>query len=427
MPSSQRHTLWPRWFAASALALCAAACGEPRAPVLTFSGSAVGREADIIRRQLDRFRASHPSLTVELRATPDAADQRHQLYVHWLNAHASEPDVLQLDVIWTAEFAAAGWIAPLDRFHPPVSAFFAAAVDANRWQQRLFALPWFVDVGMLYFRTDLVSTPPRDLIELRDAATRATRAAGIPYGLVWQGARYEGLVTVFLEYLGAFGGVILDDENHVVVDSDQAVMALTFMRDSIYTEGIVPPAALTWQEEQTRFAFQNGQAVFMRNWPYAYALVEDAAQSSIAGHVDVTSMPAAPGGTPTAALGGSALAINAFSDQPAAAYELIDFLLQPEQMLERARIAGQFPARPALYETPALADALTIAPAAARAVIERAVPRPVTPVYSQLSDILQVALHRALTRQQQPRAALDDAARSMRTLLSQVRLAPDGL
>jgi len=144
----------------------------------------------------------------------------------------------------------------------------------------------------------------------------------------------------------------------------------------------------------------------------------------VAGRFAVTSMPAAPGGRPTAALGGSALAINGWSDQPDAAYELIDFLLQPEQMIERARLAGQYPARPALYETTALAGALTISPADALSVIEQAVARPVTPVYSELSDILQIALHRALTRQQEPRPALQDAAAAMRALLAKARLAP---
>jgi len=118
------------------------------------------------------------------------------------------------------------------------------------------------------------------------------------------------------------------------------------------------------------------------------------------------------------------LAVNAYSDQPAAAYQLIDFLLQPEQMIERARIAGQYPTRPALYEAGALADALTIPVSDALTIIERAVPRPITPVYSQLSEILQISLHRALTRQQEPRQALQDAAAAMRTLLARVKLGP---
>jgi multiple sugar transport system substrate-binding protein len=113
----------------------AAACGgQTQTAVLTFSGSALGPEAEVVRRQLTRFSEAHPDVQVELRVTPDAADQRHQLYVQWLNARAAVPDVLQLDVIWTAEFAAAGWVLPLDRFAPDVNDFLPAALEASRWR-----------------------------------------------------------------------------------------------------------------------------------------------------------------------------------------------------------------------------------------------------------------------------------------------------
>jgi len=409
--------------AASAVAILAVAggCGRARDRVLTLSGSLLGREGEVVRRQLERFRAAHPGLAVELRATPDSADQRHQLYVQWLNAHVGEPDVLQLDVVWTAEFAAAGWIAALDGFGPPVGELLASAVAANRWNGALYALPWFVDVGMLYWRTDLVSAPPSTFDELVRLAHEARSQHGLPFGFVWQGARYEGLVTVFVEHLGAFGGAILDDAGRVVVDAEPAVRALTFMRDAIHRDAVVPPAVLTWQEEQTRFAFQNGQAAFMRNWPYAFALM-DGAESAVAGHFAVAPMPGQAGGAPTAALGGSTLAVNAFSDQPADAYRLIAFLLEPAQMIERAEVAGQFPPRPALYDDPALAHALRIPAAEAQRIIEAAVSRPVSPVYSQLSSILQVSLHRALTRQQEPGEALHDAAAEMRALLGRLQL-----
>ncbi len=400
-----------------------AACRGAPVRVLTISGSAVGREAEVLRRQLDRFRQEQPSVIVALRPTPDAADLRHQLYVQWLNARATDPDVLQLDIIWTAEFSAAGWLMPLDRFRPDIDGFFASSVEAHRWNGGLYALPWFVDVGMLYRRTDLVPDPPGDLDALAKLARRGM-SRGPAYGLVWQGARYEGLVTVFLEHLGAFGGAIMDKQGRIVVDSDAAVNALTFMRDAVGSNGIVPAAALTWQEEQTRFAFQNGQAVFMRNWPYAYALVNDPAQSAVAGKVAVSAFPSAAGGAPTAALGGSALAINAFSEQPEEAYRLIEFLLRPQQMLERAAMAGQLPPRADLYKTPQLAAALELPLQDVAAILNHAVPRPVTPVYSQLSELLQVSLHRALTRQQEPRAALEDAAIRMRALLSRFKLTP---
>lgn len=400
------------------------ACGSAPEDRLVLSGSAVGAEARLVRRQLERFGAEQPGAPVELRATPDAADQRHQLYVQWLNARAPEPDVLQLDVVWTPEFAAAGWILPLDRFGPRLEEFFAPTVAANRWRGALYALPWFVDVGMLYWRTDLLPAPPATFAELTSAAGRAQRDHGLRYGFVWQGARYEGLVTVFLEHLGGFGGRILDDDGEVVVDSAAAVRALRYMRESVRgSNPVVPPAALAWQEEQTRFAFQNGDAVLMRNWPYAASLLRDASESRVAGRFAVASMPAAPGGAPTSALGGSQLAINRHSRYPERAYALIEFLTRPEQMLERAREAGQYPTRRSLYETSELAEALGLPPADVRAIIERAVPRPVTPVYTQLSEILQVRLHRTLTGQQEPDAALEEAAREMRQLLARTGLA----
>jgi ABC-type glycerol-3-phosphate transport system substrate-binding protein len=399
-----------------------AGCAPERAPVLTFSGSALGREGEVLAAQIARFRTAHPELRVEIRPTPDAADERHQLYVQWLNARSSDPDVLQLDVVWAAEFAAAGWVQDLESRSPDTDDFFAAAIDAGRWNRRLYALPWFVDVGMLYRRSDLVPEAPHDLAEV--ARVARGRPSDVPFGLVWQGARYEGLITVFLEYLGAFGGAMLDEHGQVVVDSPPAVRALSYMRDSIHVDGVVPASVLTWQEEQSRFAFQNGQAVFMRNWPYAYPLLEDAALSRVAGRVAVSAMPAGDGGAATAALGGSLLAINAHSDQAADAARLIAFLLAPEQMIERAEWTGQFPPRRSLYADPRLAAALSIPAADALAVIDRATARPATPVYSQLSDILQVAVHRALTRQQDPPAALHDAATEMRAALTRAHLAP---
>jgi multiple sugar transport system substrate-binding protein len=142
----------------------------------------------------------------------------------------------------------------------------------------------------------------------------------------------------------------------------------------------------------------------------------------VAGKFSAAPMPAAPGGRPTAALGGAQLAINAFSPQADAAWLVIEYLTRPEQMLERARIVGQFPTRPALYDDPELADALVMPPARAREIIEAAVPRPVTPVYTQLSEILQIHLHRALTRQAEPGAALASAAREMQELLDRAGL-----
>jgi multiple sugar transport system substrate-binding protein len=398
------------------------ACGaDPRDRALTLSASGLGAEAEVVRLQLQRFAARHPGVRVELHVTPDAADQRHQLYVQWLNAHAADPDVLQLDIIWTAEFAGAGWIAPLEGRAIDVGDFFPAAIEANRWRGALYALPWFVDVGLLYWRTDLLEAAPATLDGLRGAAQRLVGDEAARWGLAWQGARYEGLVTVFVEHLGAFGGAILDENGQVVIDRPEAVRALSFMRDSI-ASGLVPASALTWQEEQVRFAFQNGQAAFMRNWPYAWALLQDPERSQVAGRVGIAPFPGGPSGSPTSALGGAQLAINAFSDDLDLAWDLLAFLTEPAQMLERARVAAQLPSRRSLYESPELGEAVSLPLDAVRAALEAAEPRPVTPIYSELSAILQVYLHRALSGQLAPEPALRAAAAEMRTVIARAGL-----
>ncbi len=462
-PSSPRGAL--------VLLLALTGCGGPAAsarPVtLEISGSAVGDEAAVLRRQLARFDSLHPGVHAEVRSTPDAADTRHQLYVQWLNAHADAPDVLQLDVVWTPEFAAAGWILPLDRYEPPADSFFTAAIHASSWDGRVYALPWFVDVGMLYWRTDLMPAPPATYAELA-ADARSAQARGVPDGFVFQGARYEGLITTYLEVLTGFGGRILDDAGRVAVDSPEAVRALAWLRSAVAPRGISPRAVLAWHEEESRFDFQNGRAAFMRNWPYAYPLLQDTG-SAVRGRFSVAPMPAAPGGRSAASLGGSELAVNRWSKHPDLAYALVAFLTAPAQQTERARVVGQYPTRPALYGDAAaagaaaagaaagaaaagaaaagtaaagtaaagasadaaavaspIAGALPIPPGQALAIIRTAVPRPVTPVYTELSGILQVALHRALTGQAEPEAALHDAAKQMRALLRRSGLAGDG-
>jgi multiple sugar transport system substrate-binding protein len=389
--------------------------------LLTFSGSALGAEGTLVARQLKRFMELNPGVRVELQRTPDDASQRHQLYVQWLNARVGNPSILQLDVVWTPEFAAAGWVLPLDRYAPPRAEFFPATITANTWAGRLYALPWFADVGLLYRRTDLVPNEPKTLEEMvTDAQAAMARRGGPRYGIVSQGARYEGLITGFVEYLGAFGGRIIDDKGEVVVNRPEAVRALEFMRDELYKTNVAPLDVLTWHEEEARFAFQNGNAVFMRNWPYPVAAMSDTAQSKVAGKFAVSPMPAsgsAPNGHSTAALGGAQLAINAYTDHPDAAYKLIAYLTAPEQMLERAQAVGQYPTRPALYNDPRLRGAIAIPLDNARRAIESATPRPVTPIYTELSEILQIELHRALVRQAEPGEALNSAAARINALI----------
>jgi multiple sugar transport system substrate-binding protein len=417
----------PLRLAIACVALALTACGgredESGRTIITISSSVVGTDGPLLRRQLDRFMRLHPDIEVRLHRVSDDATQRHQLFVQWLNARAGDPDVLELDVVWTSEFAAAGWLLPLRDPSIDTTAFFPGTIAACRWVGELYALPWYADVGLLYRRTDLVPREPQSLDELAAFARAGMQgSAAPPFGIAWMGARYEGLVTVFVEYLGAFGGQIMDDSMHVEVDAPEAVRALTFMRDQIVRLKIAPNDVLTWHEEETRFAFQNGRAVFMRNWPYAYSAMADTSQSRVAGKYAVSPMPAAPGGRPTAALGGAQIAINRWTEHPEAAMALVAFITAAEQQLERAVAIGEFPTRRAVYDDPALRAALAIPADDARRAVESATPRPVTPLYTQLSEILQIELHRALAGQITPDAALGAAARKMNAAIDRTGL-----
>lgn len=398
---------------------CRSGQADDRRVVVTFSGSALGAEGELLARHVARFEQANPGIHVRIQRTPDDATQRHQLYVQWLNARAGEPDILQLDVVWTPEFAAAGWLLPLDRWKPNASEFFPSTITANTWAGSLYAMPWYMDVGMLYWRTDLLPRAPTTMDELAEDARRV-RSKGTPYGIVWQSARYEGIVTSFVEFLGAFGGHILSDDGRVVVDSPEGIRALTLMHDLI-TSGAAPADILTWHEEESRFAFQNGAAAMMRNWPYAVTLLEQPRDSRVAGKFAVAPMPGATGGAPTATLGGGALAINAFTAHPDAAWKVVAFFTAPEQILDRSRLSG-YPPRAALYDDPRLGKILPIPLTLARSIVERAVARPATPIYSQLSELLQIDLHRALSGQVPPDRALHEAARSMTALIERTHV-----
>ncbi len=192
-----------------ALVVLCLGCGDKSEDGIqvTLPVSVLGGEARVLRTQLARFAKEHPEIRVVQRETPDAADQRHQLYVQWLNAGASDPDILQLDAIWTPEFAAAGWILPLEQFAPDTAAFFPAAIAANRWRDTLYALPWFLDVGMLYWRTDLMDSPPATFDQLRAIGTAARESGRVrATGSSGRAPGTRGLVTTFLEYLGGHGG-----------------------------------------------------------------------------------------------------------------------------------------------------------------------------------------------------------------------------
>ncbi len=388
---------------------------------ITMTSGGVGKELEVLREQLKMFKQLYPDIEVEVIPMPDSATERHDLYVTYFAAGEKDPDVLMLDVIWSAEFAPFLEDLTDDYDYFELKEFLPGTIMSVTVNGRIVAIPWFTDAGLLYYRKDLLEkygykNPPRTWDELVEMAKKISQAEGI-IGFVWQGARYEGLVCNFLEYLWSFGGEVIDEKGKVVIDSSQAVQALQFMVDLIYKHRITPEGVVTYMEEDARRVFQKGEAVFMRNWPYAWALL-NSDDSPVKGKVGVAPLPLGPGGRRAATLGGWNLGINKFSskEEKEAAKKLIKFLTSYEQQLYKAIHSGQNPTRKAAYDDPKLKEAAPFM-VELLSVFVNALPRPRTANYSELSDVIQKYVHAALTRQMTAEQAIKNIARELNFLL----------
>jgi multiple sugar transport system substrate-binding protein len=384
-----------------------------QAATLVLAGGS-GPEEAFAKKQLAAFHRAHPEIRVSYVATPSSARERHTLYVTWLSSHSPEIDVLNLDVIWVWEFAAAGWLLPLDAYVEnsglALDDFLPAGRESSRYQGRWYSLPWFADAGLLYYREDLYQKgglpPPRtfsDLLKVRGLREKFQ----LPYGFLFPGQAYEGLVCVVLEFFWSNGGDIFDPRGRLVLDSPRNRHALKFLVNLVHKEGVSPLATTTFLEEDCRHAFQQGYAAVMRNWPYAYPLLSQA-HSPVRGKFAVLPPIHGPQGRAVSCFGGGALGINAFSRHPQAAWELIRFLLKPENLKERARVLGMLPPTQSLYDDPQLAAQFPYLKSL-KEVFFTARPRPLTPLYSFISDILRIHFSRALSLQETPEEALGRA------------------
>ena len=373
-----------------------------------------GPEEAFAKKQLQEFHRLHPHIHVTYQATPSSATERHTLYVTWLSSRAPDIDVLNLDVIWVPEFAAAGWLLPLDTStnssNISLKDFLPAGLACSRYQGRLYALPWFADAGLLYYRRDLyaaagVALPQTfaDLLQVRALKEKF----GLPYGFLFQGQTYEGLVCVTLEFLWSNGGGIFDQKGCLILDHPRNQKALETMVNLIYRDQVSPLAVATFQEEDCRHAFEQGYAVLMRNWPYAYPLLNQTA-SQVEGKFGVLPLVHGPDGKPISCFGGGCLGINAYSRHPAAAATLVHFLLSRKNLKRRAQVLGMLPPISSLYDDPDLQAHFPYLKRL-KEVFINARPRPITPLYSFISQILQVHFSRALTKQESPQMALQKA------------------
>ncbi len=363
---------------------------------ITFiHGKPLGRQAKIFKEIIADFEKRNPGIKVTDKTLPNNSDLQHQFYVTSFGAQDESFDVLSIDIIWIPEFAAAGWLSPLDQFVDQQfkSQFFEGAIKGCSYRDNLYGIPWFIDAGLLYYRKDLLEKynfkPPLrfdQLVEQCQTIIRKEQSEKL-YGFVWQGMQYEGLVCNFLEYIWGNQGRIFDDENQLSINSAQNQQALAFMHDLIYEHKITPAAVATYNEEESRHVFGNGESIFLRNWPYVWSLIESE-NSPLRGKVGIAPLPHFQGGESAATLGGWQLGINDYSKNKKAAWKLAEYMTSYPVQEKLALHLSRNPTLVALYgdadikrEAPFMSDFLS--------VFTRARPRPVTPFYPAISLIIQ--------------------------------------
>jgi trehalose/maltose transport system substrate-binding protein len=394
----------------AALAALAAACSPGGAPaggtVASLGGTgpitfATGKldTASYLPPLLSDWNRVHPRQRVTLIPLPnDADDQLAQLGANLQN-RTTRYDVMSLDVVWTAEFAANGWIVPLNPGLFPIGSFLAPAVSTARYQGRLYAVPFTSNAELLYYRTDILARagdqPPRTWAQLASLAATVAPRYGLG-GYAGQFLSYEGLTVNFAEAVQSAGGSILSpDGTRVTLDSPQARAGLAFLVDG-FRQGWIPAAALSYDEEASRKAFEQGKLLFLDNWPYVYGLAATPGPGNmVAGKFAVTALPGAAG-PGSSSLGGANLAISAYSRHQRTALAFIRFLTSAASE-RHVLVAGSLPpVWASLYSDPALVRRFPYLPVL-KAAILAARPRPQIPDYSQLSLAISSSVHRELT------------------------------
>ncbi|MGX1094250.1 multiple sugar transport system substrate-binding protein [Streptomyces albogriseolus] len=378
--------------------------GDGRGPLtLATAGDLTGYLGSV----LDGWNRTHPGEEVTLVELPDSADEtRAQMITDLRAGEGGRFDVLNIDVSWTSEFAAAGWIRPLPRDRFPLDTFLPRVVDTATYDGRLYAVPYVTNAGLLLYRKDVLDDagvpPPRTWAELERAAKTLAPARGLD-GYAGQFLPYEGLTVNAAEAVYSAGGAILGDEGErVTVDSRAARKGIGFLARGV-REGWIPREALAYKEEESKRAFQDGRLLFLRNWPYAY-VAASAPGSKVAGKVGAVPLPG-PDGPGTSVLGGSNLAVSSHARHPDSAARLLAYLTGERvqrQVLTRGALP---PVRAGLYDDPELVRRFPYLPTLRESVLAAA-PRPKSPRYDQVSLVVQAVVHDAMSGRQTPEAAV---------------------
>lgn len=383
---------------------------------VSISCSSLGIEQQLCRSGSEAW-AQQTGNKVKLVATPADANERLALYQTLLAVQSQDIDVFQIDVVWPAILAPHLLDLGAELSAEARADQFPVLIENDTVDGKLVAVPWFVDAGLLYYRKDLLEkhgqAVPSTWTELADAAKAvmtAEAAAGNSglQGYVWQGRAYEGLTCNALEWIASFGGgAIVDETGAITIDNPDGARALAMAKSWIGT--ISPKGVLSYAEEESRGVFQSGNAVFMRNWPYAWALA-NADDSPVKGKVGIVPLPKGEGAEArhAAALGGQHLAVSRYSAHPAEAADLVRYLTGAAEQKRRA-LEGSFnPTLRSLYEdqellaaNPFYRDFLPI--------VESAVARPSTVTnrrYNQVSSAFVRVVHDILSGGGEPASSL---------------------
>jgi multiple sugar transport system substrate-binding protein len=361
----------------------------------------------------------YPNQKVTLLLLPEASNDQLAQLVANLQAKSDEYDVIDMDVIWTAEFASNGWIIPLPESQFPLKDFLKPAVDTAMYQGRLYAVPDYSNADLLYYRKDVLAKagqrPPKTWAQLAQLAETVAPKYGLD-GYAGTFAPYEGLTVNFAAAVQSAGGSIMSaGDNKITVDSPQALEGLQFLVNG-FQRGWIPKVALTYEEESSQAAFEAGKFLFLDNWPDVYAALSvPGPANNVYDKFWFTALPG-PRGPGSSSLGGANLAISAYSQHQRTALNFIKYmtdLTNEKEMLER----GSFPpVWTQLYTDPGLVRSYPYLPVLEQA-INSAQPRPAISNYDQASLAISSSVYQALTHQKQPRQALAEMAAQLTQII----------
>ncbi len=382
--------------------------------------------ADATAGSVRQFNRAQQRIRLEVSRGPLDTEAISDLAIGSLLLDDSPYDLLLVDVTWTAKYAAAGWLQPLEEWlgDDAMEGMVPGAALGNRFDGHLWRMPFHGDTGLLYWRTDLMEAPPRTPAELVRIATDLQRRGRVRWGYVWQGRQYEGLSCVMLEVLHAFGGRWWDPlaagstsraGGQTRLDEPAAVEAARWL-DDLVREGVSPAAVANFAENEALQVFAAGEAAFLRNWPYAWREIERGG-GPVAGRVGVTTMVSADGRPGGGTLGTWGLSLLGGSDHPREAVEVIRWLTGPEVQRRLVLEQGYAPTWRSLYADPELQREHPLLEVQRRALEAGPLVRPLTPLYAQLSDVLQRRLSAMLTTGADPATSMLAAQRASGLIL----------